>query len=62
MSGKRTQFRECKDGSYRLRIYHLHEDQIETILKAIEQARKEGQTDFDSVALDGICMSYLATR
>jgi hypothetical protein len=52
--------RKCKDGSYRLRFYHVHEDQIETIQLALERARSEGESDFDVVALDRICVAYLA--
>lgn len=33
--------RKCKDGNYRLRLYHAHEDQIETIQLALEVARIE---------------------
>lgn len=60
MSGRRMNVRKCKDGSYRARFYHLHEEQIETIELALKSARLEGESDFDSVALDRICMNYLA--
>jgi hypothetical protein len=52
--------RKCKDGSHRLRIYHAHEDQIETIQLALDHARSELGTEFDSVALDAICTNYLS--
>jgi len=52
--------RLCRDGSYRGRIYHLHKEQIELIQMAFERARMEGGSDFDSVALERICMSYLS--
>jgi len=60
MSGRRMDLRKCKDGSYRLRIYHAHEDQIETIQLALDHARSELGTEFDSVALDAICTNYLS--
>jgi hypothetical protein len=61
MSGRRMNIRKCKDGSYCLRFYHAHEDQIETIQLALDHARLEGGSDFDTVALDRICMAYLST-
>ena len=60
MSGRRMNIHKCKDGSYRLRFYHAHEDQIETIQRALEIARLEGLSDFDTVAIDRICMAFLA--
>lgn len=59
MSGKRMQIRECKDGSYRIRLYHAHEDQIQTIKLALEAARREAHSEFDIVLLELICMAYL---
>jgi hypothetical protein len=61
MSGRRMKVRKCKDGSLVIRIYHLHEDQIKTIQLALEIARSESQSDFDSVAIDGICMSFISS-
>ncbi|MGA8709217.1 MAG: hypothetical protein WB646_19780 [Steroidobacteraceae bacterium] len=52
--------RRCKDGSFRSRIYHLHTDQIATIELGLKAARSELNTDYDSVALDAICMNYLS--
>jgi len=52
--------RKCKDGSYRLRFYHVHADQIETIQPALEGARRELGTEFDAVALEALCMNYLS--
>lgn len=60
MSG-RMHARKCKDGSYRLRIYHAHKDQIETIQLALKLARSALGTEFDSVALDAICTNFLST-
>ena len=60
MSGRRMNIRKCQDESFRIRIYHLHEDQLETIQIALEKARLEGGSDFDSVALERICMAYLS--
>jgi hypothetical protein len=60
MSGRRMNIRKCKDASFRIRIYHLHEDQLETIQLALEKARLEGGSDFDSVALERICLGYIS--
>ena len=43
----------------RLRIYSLHDEQVEIIKAALEKARKEAETQYDSVALTNICMYYL---
>jgi len=60
MSGKRMNKRLCQDGSYRLRFYHAHSDQIETIELGLERARHEANTEFDSVALEAVFMNYLS--
>ena len=60
MSGRRMKPRKCKDGSYVIRFYHVHEDQLKTIQDALERARSLGGSDFDSVAIDNICMGFLA--
>ncbi len=49
-----------KGQTQRMRIYSLHEDQIQLITTALEKAREESETEYDSVALTNICMSYLA--
>lgn len=61
VSAKRMNKRLCRDGSYRLRFYHAHADQIETIEFALEHARKESGSEFDAVLLEMICLAYLAT-
>ncbi len=61
MSGTRMHSRKGKFGSYKISFYHIHEDQLELIKRALQIAREEGESDFDSVALDGICLSYLAS-
>ena len=61
MSGRRMETRKCKDGSYRLRLNHAHQDQIESIQLALKIAREESGSDFDAVAIDGICNWYLAS-
>lgn len=38
----------------------VHPDQKTTIQNAIEKAKKEANTEFPGVALDAICMGYLA--
>lgn len=60
MSAKRMNKRLCRDGSYRLRFYHAHADQIEIIELGLERARQEANTEFDNVALEAICMNYLS--
>lgn len=40
--------------------FTVHPDQKETIKQAIEQALGEAQTEFKGVALEAICMNYLA--
>lgn len=45
----------------RLRFTGLHEDQVGIILLALERARGEAGTQFDSVALTSICQNYLST-
>lgn len=59
MAGRRMQIRKCRDGN-RLRFYHAHEDQIETLQLALDRARSELGTEFDVVALEAICMNYLS--
>ena len=44
----------------RMRIYSLHEDQIGLIQVALDKARRESGTEYDSVALTNICMAYLS--
>ena len=44
----------------RMRIYSLHDDQVELVKEALELARQESETAYDSVALTHICMAYLA--
>ena len=60
MSGRRMNIRRCRGGSSRLRFYHAHDDQIETIQLGLERARQELGTDFDVVALEAIIMGYLS--
>lgn len=40
--------------------FKVHPDQKETIKQAIEQAMEEASTEFKGVALEAICMNYLA--
>jgi hypothetical protein len=48
-------------GKYRLRFHSVAPDHAENILAALGHARRELGTEFDSVALDGICTHYLTT-
>lgn len=40
--------------------FSLHADQKEVVDEALEKAKVEAETDFDSVALDAICQNYLS--
>lgn len=40
--------------------FKVHPDQKETIKQAVEQAMEEASTEFKGVALEAICMNYLA--
>jgi hypothetical protein len=61
--GGRVHVRPNKDRGYsRLRFSHIYPEQVETILSALAFAREELGTEFDAVALDAICMHYLANR
>jgi len=46
----------------RLRFYSVAHDQVEVIKHALQIAREEFSTEFDSVALDHICLSFIETR
>lgn len=48
-------------GKYRLRFYAVAPDHLNTISSALCVARQLGQTAFDSVALELICMQFLVT-
>jgi hypothetical protein len=54
-----VRFREST-GKYRLRFYGVAPDQKDTILLALDRARLEAETQYDAVALEAICMQYLA--
>ena len=49
-----------KRDSYRYRFQPIYRDQADTINLALALAREEGETEYDSVALEYICMNYLA--
>lgn len=46
--------------TFRLRFNAVHQDQMTTIKQALEDARAEWGTEYDVVALEAICLSYLA--
>jgi len=52
--------RSNRDGKHRLRFYGADDDQLETILTALELCRRESGTEYDLVALDRIAMHYLS--
>lgn len=61
---KRAEFstRGSRTGNTRrMRIYSLHDDQVEIIQAALDHARRESNTEFDSVALTNICLHYLSS-
>ena len=61
--GKRAEFssRGSKtEKTQRMRVYSLHDEQVELIKQALERARKESHTEYDSVALSNVCMAYLS--
>ena len=61
--GGRVHVRPCKNRGYsRVRFLHIYPEQVETILIALSDAREELGTEYDSVALDHICMHYLVNR
>ena len=63
MSSGRVDIRTIKrTGKARLRFYGVAPDHLEMILAALEVARKDLNTEFDTVALEGICMHYLNTQ
>ena len=62
--GKLAEFstRGSKTGqTQRMRIYSLHEDQIELITAALEIARIQSDTEYDSIPSTNICMAYLSS-
>jgi hypothetical protein len=60
-SNRPLRISSCHDGSLRLRVDHLHIDQVATLRLAMEKARRESPTDFDSVLLERICFHYLSS-
>jgi len=59
--GKVNIRRNEKRETSRLRFTSVHDDQLEVILTALNKARAEAGTDYDVVALNCICMQYLAS-
>ena len=51
----------AKRNTYRYRFQPIHPDQATTINLALKIAREGGETEFDSVALEYICMNFLST-
>ncbi len=63
MSNGKVDIRLTKrTGKYRLRFYAVAEDQLDIILPALQHAREEMGTEYDSVALDAICAQYLESQ
>jgi hypothetical protein len=51
-----------RDGKHRLRFYGADDDQLETILLALERCRAESNTEYDLVALERLAMHYLSFK
>ncbi len=51
-----------RSGKWRLRFYSVAPDHLEVVLAALQAAREEIGTEYDSVALDAICVEFLASR
>lgn len=47
-------------GTFNLRFPNAHIENVEIISFALEKARMESDTEFDSVALTNICHQYLS--
>jgi hypothetical protein len=61
MAKGKVDIRQSKrDGKYRLRFFGLDDDQLETVLLALERCREESNTEYDVVALDRLAMHYLS--
>ena len=50
-----------KRGSYRYRFQPIYPDQATTINLALAIVREEIETEYDSVALENICLYFLST-
>ena len=50
-----------KRNCHRFRFQPIYPDQAETILHCLAIAREDGETEYDTVALDYICMHFLST-
>jgi len=51
-----------RTGKARLRFYGVAPDHLEIILEALKLAREEFNTEYDTVALDSICMHFLNSQ
>jgi len=50
---------ETSDGTTVTVSFHLHSDQKETILQAVDTAKEAADTQYDAVALEMICLDYM---
>lgn len=48
-----------RDGKARLRFYGINPEQLVLVKLALEKAREEMETDFDSVAFEAVCLYFL---
>lgn len=51
-----------RTGKVRLRFYGVAPDQLDSIVEALNMARQDLSTDYDTVALEQICLYFLATH
>jgi hypothetical protein len=63
MAAGRVDVRMMKhSGKARLRFYGVAPDHLETILKALAMAREELNTEYDTVALEAICLLFIMDK
>jgi len=51
-----------RTGKARLRFYNVAPDHLEIILTALKMCREELDTEYDTVALEAICLHYLGAK
>ena len=56
----KTDLRALKSGKVRFR-FPVYPNQAEIIRAALEKAKKEAGTEYDAVAFERICLSYLSS-
>ena len=59
VKGKVNIRRNDKRGTSRLRFSPAHDDQLDIVLAALNKARAVSGSEYDMVALTGICLQYI---